>query len=416
MVNNFSWNEMFTFHDAHRARPGGARVLMRFFKFCAFSVTGVALSLGAIAGLHYGLHLEFTWSIVAGVFLGGLWNFFMNSNVTWTAWWDRKLLSRVARPPVPVGNAGGMVYVPCNLCQSSEYQVLYAGRSARGADLGAQAFRCTSLQHGDFTNIVQCSRCGLLYENPREPEEIIETRYKQVEDATYEREMEGRVRTYSGMMPAIEKYCGTPGRVLDVGCYLGVFLDVARKRGWQTAGVEPSAWAAERTKEKGHQVVNAPLRQSELPAESFDLITLWDVIEHLHDPLGQLREIQGLLRPGGIFALTTMDTGSLYAKMGGRRWPWYMRMHLYYFTRGTLTRMLDLAGFEVLKIERAKRVVSLRYFLEKAAAVMGPLGPVLRALALPFGFVYVTVDFGDNMMAIARKAPVGQRAQHAAAD
>ena len=405
MGNNFFWNEMFTFRDAHLAQRGGAHLAMRFIKFCAFSFTGVMLSLAAIAALHYGLHFDFPWSIVFGVLVGGLWNFFMNSNVTWAAWWDRKLLSRVALPPVPVGSAEGMVYVPCNLCGSREFKVLYAGRAGSASALTEQAFRCTSLQHGDFTNIVQCSVCGLLYESPREPEEIIETRYEQVEDAVYEREMEGRVRTYNSMMPAIEKYCRPPGRVLDVGCYLGVFLDVARARGWQTAGVEPSAWAAERTRQRGHQIVNAPLRLSNLLPESFELVTLWDVIEHLHDPLGQLREIYGLVTPGGIFALTTMDTGSLYAKMCGRRWPWYMRMHLYYFTRGTLARMLHDAGFEVLEIARAKRIVSLRYFLEKAAAVLSPLAPLLDLLAVPFGSIYVTIDFGDNIMVISRKRP-----------
>jgi len=205
------------------------------------------------------------------------------------------------------------------------------------------------------------------------------------------------------MMPAIEKYSSPPGRVLDIGCYLGVFLDVARRRGWQTVGVEPSAWAAQRTREQGHQVINAPLRRSNLPAASFDLITLWDVIEHLHDPLGQLREIHSLLRPGGAFALTTMDTGSLYAKMCGRRWPWYMRMHLYYFTRGTLARMLEEAGFEVLEIARARRIVSLRYFLEKAGAVLRPVAPLLELLAVPFGSLYISVDFGDNIIVLARK-------------
>jgi len=79
-------------------------------------------------------------------------------------------------------------------------------------------------------------------------------------------------------------------------------------------------------------------------------------------------------------------------------------MHLYYFTRGTLPRMLDEAGSEVLTIERAKRIVSLGYFLEKAAAVLGAVGPLLRLAALPFGGLYVTVDFGDNMMVIAKKA------------
>ena len=417
ITNNFFWNEVFTFRDAHRAQPGAVQVLLRFLKFCAFSITGVAINLSTIAGLHYGLHLDFGWSIVSGVLLGGVWNFFMNSNVTWAAWWDRKLLSRVARPPVPVERAVGMVYVPCNLCGAAEYKVLYSGRRGSLTALPAQAFRCTSLQHGDFTNIVQCARCGLLYESPREPEKIIEDRYQQVEDAVYVREREGRVRTYSAMMPAIEKYVGPPGRVLDIGCYLGVFLDVARERHWETVGIEPSAWAAERTRERGHEIINAPLRLSHLPPESFDLVTLWDVIEHLHDPLTQLREIHSLLRPGGIFALTTMDTGCLYAKMCGRRWPWYMRMHLYYFTRGSLARMLELAGFQVLEIERAKRIVSLRYFLEKAAAALRPIAPLLELLAVPFGSLYVSVDFGDNIILIARKpSPAAAQALPAVAD
>jgi len=403
MGNNFFWNEMFTFHDAHRAQPGVPQLLVRFVKFCAFSFTGVVISLAAIAGLHYGLHFDFGWSIVVGVLMGGLWNFLMNSNVTWAAWWDRKLLSKVAQPPAPVGSAAGMVYVPCNLCGSKEYKVLYAGRSSSAGALTEQAFRCTSLQHGDFTNIVQCSVCGLLYESPREPEEVIETRYEQVEDAVYDREKEGRVRTYTAMMPEIEKYSRPPGRVLDIGCYLGVFLDVARDHGWQTVGVEPSAWASERTRERGHEVVNAPLRKSNLQPASFELVALWDVIEHLHDPLEQLGEIHTLVKPGGIFALTTMDTGSLYAKMCGRRWPWFMRMHLYYFTRGTLAQMLEKAGFEVLEIQRAKRIVSLRYFLEKAAAVLSPVAPLLRLFAAPFGKIYVTIDFGDNIMLLARK-------------
>jgi len=406
MCNNFFWNEYFTFLDAHRAQPGGVQILLRFLKFCAFSITGVSISLGVIAGLHYGLRFDFGWSIVLGVLAGGAWNFFMNSNVTWAAWWNRQLLSRVAQPPVPVGSAAGMVYVPCNLCGSSEFKVLYSGRAGSATGISEQAFRCTSLQHGDFTNIVQCSRCGLFYENPREPEEIIEMRYEQVEDAVYEREREGRVRTYGAMMPGIEKYSRPPGRVLDIGCYLGVFLDVARERGWQTVGVEPSAWAAGRTRQRGHEVISAPLRRSNLPPASFDLITLWDVIEHLHDPLGQLREIHTLLRPGGTFALTTMDTGSLYAKMCGRRWPWYMRMHLFYFTRGTLARMLEEAGFEVLEINHAKRIVSLRYFLEKAAAVLEPVAPLLDLFAVPFGALYISVDFGDNIIVLSRKRAV----------
>jgi hypothetical protein len=74
-----------------------------------------------------------------------------------------------------------------------------------------------------------------------------------------------------------------------------------------------------------------------------------------------------------------------------------MRMHLYYFSIGTISRTLDRAGFRVLAIERHKRVVSLRYLVEKAAAALGPLSGLGRFLGWPLGRVFVTVDLGDIM-------------------
>jgi dolichol-phosphate mannosyltransferase len=404
IVNNFVWNEIFTFPETRRAVPGWTHLLGRFVTFATFSATGVAINLGVISILQYALGVPTGWSVAAGVSVAAVWNFLMNSNVTWGAWWNRKLLSHTASPPQPTTALDGLIHVPCNLCQSEHSRILYPGDAAHRFTVSGQTFRCTSEQHGDFTNIVECESCGLLYEDPREPEQDIEAQYQQVEDPTYEREKEGRFRTFSGTLERLEAHT-RPGKLLDVGCYMGLFLDVARARGWETHGVEPSAWAALRAREKGHQIINAPLRKAALPAESFDMVTLWDVIEHLHDPLGQLREMYRLLKPGGIFALSTMDAGCLFAKLAGRHWPWFMRMHLYYFTRGTLTRMLQAAGFEVLAVETHKRIVSLRYLLEKGAALLGPLAPLGKIIGRPFGSVFVTVDLGDIINVYSRRPP-----------
>jgi hypothetical protein len=72
-----------------------------------------------------------------------------------------------------------------------------------------------------------------------------------------------------------------------------------------------------------------------------------------------------------------------------------MRMHFYYFTKDSLARMLRAAGFEVLAIERHKRIVSLRYFIEKGSSLVPRFGRLGRALAAPFGRVFITVDLGD---------------------
>ncbi len=402
VIHNFAWHEWITFPETRLAEPGWTHRLGRFLAFVVFCATGIGLDICIIALCYYALGLPLVLSIAMGVCLAAVWNFLLNSNVTWSAWWNRRLLSRTAYPPQSATGQEDLVTVACNLCGSRQFRILYPGDAAHAGRVSAQTFRCTSEQHGDFTNIVECESCGLRYENPREPEQKLEAQYENVEDPVYEREQEGRFRTFARTLDSLEHYTGG-GRMLDVGCYLGLFLDVARARGWQTHGVEPSAWAARRAQEKKHQVVNAPLRAANLPAESFDLVTLWDVIEHLHDPQGQLKEIHRLLKPGGIFGLSTMDAGCLFAKLAGRRWPWYMRMHLYYFTRGTLTRLLQQAGFEVLEVETHKRVVSVRYLMEKVAALLGPLAPVGRWMGQPFGKVFVTVDLGDIVNVYTRR-------------
>lgn len=406
IVNNFTWNDLFTFWETRKAEPGLGHTLARFARFTLFSGAAVLLNLLLVGLLHGLLGLPQAPSLGMAILVAGAFNFFLNANLTWRAWWNRKLLARTVSEEGRRAAAGqdGLVYVPCNLCRAEQYKLLYAGDPRHNSRVTPQTFRCTSEQHGDYTNIVQCSSCGLLYENPREQETEIEQQYEAVEDPTYDRETQGRIFTFSRLLDDLSRFRpANGGRMLDIGCYTGVFLDLARQRGYETHGVEPSAWAARKAQEKGHRVVNAPLRKAALPAGNFDLVTIWDVIEHLHDPLGQLKEACRLLKPGGLFGLSTMDVSSLFAKILGRRWPWYMRMHFYYFTPGTITRMLKEAGFEVLAIERHKRIVSLRYLLQKAAANLGPLAILGRVAGLPFGRVYVTVDFGDIMNVFARR-------------
>lgn len=424
IINNFAWNERFTFWETHQAEPGGSRVLRRFLAFAVFSAAGVGINVALIILLVLGLGWRLGPAIVTGIGIAALWNFFVNSNVTWQAWWNRKILSQAAADKEKIGRLDstgarttndGLASVPCNLCRATEFKILYSGQPSSVARLPAQSFRCTSSGHGIFTNIVQCSQCGLIYENPREPEEVIEEQYALVEDPAYEREMPGRGRTFANLLDRLEDFAAS-GRLIDIGCYTGLFLDLARERGWETLGVEPSRWAAERAKEKGLTVLNCSLRQADLPSESFDVVTLWDVIEHLHDPLGALKKIRRILRPGGTLGLSTMNAGSFFAKALGRSWPWFMRMHLYYFTPGTMTQMLKAAGFEVVATEEHRRVVSLRYFIEKAASQVPAIAPLGVWIARPFGRLSVSIDFGDIMNVFAVRPGGTQQIRAEAAD
>jgi len=135
------------------------------------------------------------------------------------------------------------------------------------------------------------------------------------------------------------------GRLLDVGCAAGFFL-IEAQRHYEVQGVEFSEFSSSFAREKmGLNVFTGTLQQAALPANHFDIITLWDVIEHVPDPLALLGEAARLLKPGGELLLTTGDIASRHARERGNEWPLFEPpWHLYYFSRQTMRAMAERAG------------------------------------------------------------------------
>jgi SAM-dependent methyltransferase len=148
---------------------------------------------------------------------------------------------------------------------------------------------------------------------------------------------------------ALRHFGGIPkrGRLLDVGCAAGFFLAEARAH-YEVQGVELSSWSSAWAREQlGLPVFTGTLQQAALPAAHFDVVTLWDVIEHVPDPVPLLAEAARVMKPGGRLVLTTGDWGSRYAQAQGERWhlmtpPW----HLSFFSRATLAEAARRAGLK----------------------------------------------------------------------
>jgi 2-polyprenyl-3-methyl-5-hydroxy-6-metoxy-1,4-benzoquinol methylase len=138
------------------------------------------------------------------------------------------------------------------------------------------------------------------------------------------------------------------GRLLDIGCAAGFFLAEARAH-YEVQGVEPSAFAARFAREQLKlPVFTGTLQAAVLPAGHFDLVTLWDVIEHVADPVALLAEVERLLAPQGRVVLTTGDIGSAYAQ--ARLPEWHLLtppFHLYFYDRRTLAATAARAGLQV---------------------------------------------------------------------
>ena len=230
----------------------------------------------------------------------------------------------------------------CPLCGESRATPLLERRDR----LGREAF-----------TYLRCQGCGLIRLHPcPAPGQL--SRYYPPDYEAYREESEtwwqrwGRRRGWVRRIRFLKRYLPSPvGKVLDVGCATGEFLVEMRKLGWEPWGLEPHAQAADRARQKlpGSPILSAPIEEAEFPDSSFDLITLWDVLEHLPDPLTTLEKLARWLRREGLLALGVPHLESVDARLFGRHWiGWDAPRHLFLFPRSTLRQMAARAGLEVI--------------------------------------------------------------------
>lgn len=148
-------------------------------------------------------------------------------------------------------------------------------------------------------------------------------------------------------------------RVLDVGCGIGLFLAAARGEQWECIGIDPSGPLSA----YGRENFNLSISQSELadmnfPANYFDVITLWDVTEHLLEPKTVYQEIYRILRPGGLLMFRMPNWNNIARELLGPRWDMFVTDHFSYFTPATMTKLLEQTGFTPKYIEARELVGS----------------------------------------------------------
>jgi dolichol-phosphate mannosyltransferase len=292
--------------------------------------------------------------------------------------------------------------LPCNACGCTYHTEEYP---ASNEGHGSAAYRCTSTGHDSHGRIVRCLGCGLVYTNPQLTEKEVLELYSQVEDETYLENNKARVQTFSYNLDAIQQYLPAKGRLLDLGAYCGTFLEIARDRGYEIAGVEPSVWASAYAREKlGLPVITGHIRDVSRD-KPFDAVCSWDVLEHVSDPMNELKLVNERLRMGGVFAFSTLDYGNWFPRLAGERWPWMMDMHIYYFDQKVMVQMLERAGFRMVHNRAYCHIITFEYFLRKLDALGVPAAAMLRGLVekTPLANAFVPFRFGDIQLYVCEK-------------
>lgn len=227
----------------------------------------------------------------------------------------------------------GLEYLEqCILCHSSQDQFkLYCKKSGY--------------------NIVQCKNCELIFVNPRNNQETILKQYQNNQTSPvnyYLNTVEIDKINFNKRLGWIESKV-QKGKLVDIGCSVGTFMDVAKQRGWDVVGIEANSAASEICRNKNLEVYTGLFNNElvdGLSIKNVDLVCLNDSIEHFPNPLETLQLARLLIREKGFLTLNTPNILSILSRIFQIK----PKEHLYYFTRGALTELLQQSGFKIVML------------------------------------------------------------------
>ena len=259
--------------------------------------------------------------------------------------------------------------VNCNLCGATDERLLFLK---------------------DGFRIVKCNSCGLIFVNPRPKKEYLQKLYSKgyyriskndsIGYRDYEADRRYHIANFKKLLDSIESF-KEGGRLLDVGCAVGFLLEEAKAQGWDVYGAEMSFYAVNKAREKGLNVFAGDITDTGFENNFFDVITCLGTIEHLPNPVAAIRKISRILKDDGLFVLSTPDAGGL---IGGRRFQYKPKEHLYYFTNETIKRMFEREGFKILFIAGERLKKPLHFILERLGYYFPHSNRVVRVLEAIF--------------------------------
>jgi len=283
----------------------------------------------------------------------------------------------------------------CGICQGPVELFLHgrAGAAAPGA------FSPTCHAPGEHGDLYRCRHCATVQQPSLPAGDDLAERYRAMHDDAYLAEEAGRRATANRLLDLVARH-RPGGRLLEVGCGHGLLLDEARRRGYETLGLELSAGAAAYARATLGLDVREERLEDLAPEEPFDAIVLADVIEHLDDPVGALDRLAELLAPGGVLCVVTPDPSSPTARLAGSRWWGYLPAHTYLLPRMTLRELLGARGLVVSADVPLVRTFTLGYWMQG-------LGERLP-FALPAGRLDrpVSLSLGDERVVLAHRVEV----------
>lgn len=250
---------------------------------------------------------------------------------------------------------------PCPICEANSSRLWWRANLPEQISVKEFSYSGDKKFHGQ---VVRCPKCTHRYVSPIPT--ATESMYSEVTDDFYLESESYRKDTFADFLGETERLTKiSSGRCLDVGCSAGLFLDVAKAKGYSTFGIELSRWAVELARSKGHVVYNQSLFDHRVDEkDKYDLVTAFDIVEHLEDPRSALKQLKSLLRPGGALVGIVPDMDAWHMRLLGQHHWLVVLMHYQYFSRQSLRLLLKDVFQDKWKLVLAP---AYRFQLKKAA-------------------------------------------------
>jgi len=253
--------------------------------------------------------------------------------------------------------------------------------------------------------VVQCVKCQLVYVNPRRDADAIYQHYNSDQSSRIQYYLDVEIadrRTFTEILHLAEQLLPQRGTLLDIGPNIGTCLTLARSRGWETYGVEINAEAVRYCREKrGLNVIAGALNAHTYSENTFDIVLMGDVIEHLRDPLGLMCVVSSILKPGGVVIISTPNI----AERAARVLQITPAEHLYYFSPATMSDLLQKAGLDIIGVKCLDRYHNITAMTHSTTfgGLFQKLAPIFNLAHRVVGDLVVKLPLRENLIAIARK-------------
>lgn len=302
----------------------------------------------------------------------------------------------------------------CPVCGGPRSRLLWkveGDATENGVD--PHLFRPSADRYGETVGtVMRCLDCCHASLENTPTDEVLATAYGDAADPVSIDEEAGQLETARRSLIEIERFA-EPGTLVDIGCWTGSFVAAAAARGWTASGIEPSTWAVERAQQRGLDVRVGDLRDSGVAPASMRCVVMCDVIEHLLDVSDAIKSVAEMLEPGGVLYLTTPDAGGRLARLMGQRWWSILPMHVQYFTRESMRRLLEGHGLRMAHVSSHPKVFTAAYYAHR----LGGYSPALARASvgveksIRLADRLVAPDFRDRMQVIAQKPAAGRDAR-----